>query len=44
MTSNFGTKVGKLFFEVDKAVGEVSNRLQENVVGVQVVRAFAREG
>jgi ATP-binding cassette, subfamily B, multidrug efflux pump len=43
MTSNFGAKVGKLFFEVDKAVGEVSNRLQENVVGVQVVRAFARE-
>ncbi|HLF75634.1 MAG TPA: ABC transporter ATP-binding protein [Anaerolineales bacterium] len=43
MTSNFGTKIGKLFFEVDKAVGEVSNRLQENVVGVQVVRAFARE-
>ena len=43
MTSNFGTKVGQLFFEVDKAVGEVSNRLQENVVGVQVVRAFARE-
>jgi len=28
---------------VDNAVGEVSNRLQENVVGVQVVRAFARE-
>jgi ATP-binding cassette, subfamily B, multidrug efflux pump len=44
MTSNFGTKVGKLFFAVDNAVGEVSNRLQENVVGVQVVRAFAREG
>jgi ATP-binding cassette subfamily B protein len=43
MTSNFGTKVGKLFFDVDIAVGEVSNRLQENVVGVQVVRAFARE-
>jgi len=43
MTSNFGTKVGKLFFAVDNAVGEVSNRLQENVVGVQVVRAFARE-
>jgi len=39
----FGTKIGKLFFEVDKAVGEVSNRLQENVTGVQVVRAFARE-
>ena len=43
MTSMFGTKVGGLFFAVDNAVGEVSNRLQENVVGVQVVRAFARE-
>lgn len=43
MTSNFGTKVGKLFFAVDNSVGDVSNRLQENVVGVQVVRAFARE-
>jgi len=29
---------------VDNAVGDVSNHLQENVVGVQVVRAFAREG
>jgi ATP-binding cassette subfamily B protein len=43
MTSSFGTKVGKLFFAVDMAIGDVSNRLQENVVGVQVVRAFARE-
>ena len=43
MTSNFGTKIGKLFFAVDNAVGDVSNRVQENVVGVQVVRAFARE-
>src|SRR5512138_1997853 len=43
MTSSFGTKIGKLFFDVDNAVGEVSNRLQENVMGVQVVRAFARE-
>jgi len=43
MTAIFGTKVGGLFFIVDNAVGEVSNRLQENVVGVQVVRAFARE-
>jgi ATP-binding cassette subfamily B protein len=43
MTSIFGTKVGGLFFAVDQAVGDVSNRLQENVVGVQVVRAFARE-
>jgi ATP-binding cassette subfamily B protein len=43
MTSSFGTKVGALFFAVDQAIGDVSNRLQENVVGVQVVRAFARE-
>ncbi|HSG43163.1 MAG TPA: ABC transporter ATP-binding protein [Anaerolineales bacterium] len=43
MTSSFGTRVGKLFFAVDQAIGEVSNRLQENVIGVQVVRAFARE-
>jgi ABC-type multidrug transport system fused ATPase/permease subunit len=43
MTSSFGTRIGKLFFDVDNAVGDVSNRLQENVVGVQVVRAFARE-
>ncbi|MCQ3936762.1 MAG: ABC transporter ATP-binding protein [Chloroflexi bacterium] len=43
MTAGFGTKIGKLFFAVDTAVGEVSNRLQENVTGVQVVRAFARE-
>ena len=42
MTASFGTKIGKLFFAVDQAVGDVSNRLQENVVGVQVVRAFAR--
>ena len=43
MTVEFGTRVGGLFFKVDNAVGEVSNRLQENVSGVQVVRAFARE-
>ncbi len=34
MTASFGTKIGKLFFDVDIAVGEVSNRLQENVTGV----------
>ncbi len=43
MTLEFGTRIGGLFFKVDNAVGEVSNRLQENVSGVQVVRAFARE-
>jgi len=43
MTSSFGTKITALFFAVDNAIGDVSNRLQENVTGVQVVRAFARE-
>ena len=43
MTTVFGARVGKLFFAVDAAVGEVSNLLQENVTGIQVVRAFARE-
>ena len=41
--AKFGTRIGGLFFKVDTAIGEVSNRLQENVSGVQVVRAFARE-
>ena len=43
LTAHFGTRIGPLFLLVDNAVGEVSNRLQENVTGVQVVRAFARE-
>jgi ATP-binding cassette, subfamily B, multidrug efflux pump len=43
MTSSFGRLIGKLFLTVDNSLGEVSSRLQENVVGVQVVRAFARE-
>jgi ABC-type multidrug transport system fused ATPase/permease subunit len=33
MTSSFGTKISALFFAVDNAVGDVSNRLQENVTG-----------
>jgi ATP-binding cassette subfamily B multidrug efflux pump len=43
MTTSFGQRVSKLFFAVDNAMGELSSRLQENVTGVQVVRAFARE-
>jgi ATP-binding cassette subfamily B multidrug efflux pump len=43
LTTSFGRRIGKLFYEVDKAVGDLSSRLQENVVGVHVVRAFARE-
>lgn len=43
LTFNFGKKIGKLFLTVDNLLGDLSSRLQENVVGVQVVRAFARE-
>lgn len=43
MTTNFGRRVGAYFLAVDNALGELSSRLQENVLGVQVVRAFARE-
>ena len=43
MTTQFGKRISKLFFYVDEALGELSARLQENVTGAQVVRAFARE-
>ncbi len=43
ITTDFGRKIGKLFLVVDNLLGELSSRLQENVTGVQVVRAFARE-
>ncbi len=43
MTFKFGDRVTHLFFNVDNMLGELSARLQENVTGVQVVRAFARE-
>lgn len=43
ITTNFGRRIGDLFFAVDHALGELSSRLQESVTGVQVVRAFARE-
>ncbi len=43
MTSLFGDRVTKLFYNVDLTLGDLSTRLQENVTGVQVVRAFARE-
>ncbi|GAB4504764.1 MAG: ABC transporter ATP-binding protein [Anaerolineales bacterium] len=43
ITIRFGQRVTALFFNVDNALGELSSRLQENVTGVQVVRAFARE-
>ncbi|MBE9473656.1 MAG: ABC transporter ATP-binding protein [Chloroflexi bacterium] len=43
MTSNFGRRISDYFLAVDNSLGELSSRLQENVLGVQVVRAFARE-
>lgn len=43
MTTDFGDRVTKLFYTVDTTLGDLSARLQENVSGVQVVRAFARE-
>ena len=42
-TTRFGSRVGALFLAVDRAIGELSSHLQENVTGAQVVRAFARE-
>ena len=43
LTVSFGRKVSLYFLDVDVALGELSARLQENVSGAQVVRAFARE-
>ena len=43
ITTNFGRRIGGYFFDVDYALGDLSSRLQENVSGAQVVRAFARE-
>ncbi len=43
MTFDFGNRITTMFFHVDNMLGELSARLQENVSGVQVVRAFARE-
>ena len=43
VTTNYGKRVGKYFWDVDVALGDLSSRVQENVSGAQVVRAFARE-
>ncbi|MBW8011593.1 MAG: ABC transporter ATP-binding protein [Chloroflexi bacterium] len=43
ITSRFGARVSDLFYAVDKAKGDLSAQLQENISGVQVVRAFSRE-
>lgn len=39
----FGQHISRLFLKVDNNLGELSSRLQENITGAQVVRAFARE-
>ncbi len=43
VTIYLGQIVGPLFLRVDQALGDVSSAVQENLTGVQVVRAFARE-
>ncbi len=43
LSIDFGRRIGGFFYAVDSAQGDLSARLQENVSGVQVVRAFARE-
>lgn len=43
LTTDFGKRASQLFYNVDKSLGDLSARLQENVAGAQVVRAFSRE-
>ena len=43
MTTDFGQRITKLFYDVDNTLGDLSAQLQENVSGVHVIRAFARE-
>ena len=43
MTFDFSNRITAMSFNVDNCLGDLSARLQENVSGVQVVRAFARE-
>ncbi len=43
VTFRLGRIIGPRFLAVDQALGDVSAALQENLTGVQVVRAFARE-
>lgn len=44
ITVRLGRMIGPLFLVVDRALGDLSSALQENLTGAQVVRAFAREG
>lgn len=40
---DYGYRITELFYKVDNALGDISTRLQENISGIQLVRAFARE-
>ena len=39
----FGSRMGPLFFEVQKRLDKVNTVLQENLSGIKVVKAFTRE-
>ncbi|MCI0475731.1 MAG: ABC transporter ATP-binding protein/permease [Anaerolineales bacterium] len=43
VTVRLGRMIGPLFLVVDRALGDLSSALQENLTGAQVVRAFARK-
>jgi ATP-binding cassette subfamily B multidrug efflux pump len=43
VTIRLGRMIGPLFLVVDRALGDLSSALQENLIGAHVVRAFARE-
>jgi ATP-binding cassette, subfamily B, multidrug efflux pump len=43
VTFKLGRTISPLFLRIDQALGDVSAAVQENLTGVQVVRAFARE-
>ena len=43
ITTRFGRRATALFYRVDQGLGEITVRVQENVLGAPVVRAFARE-
>ena len=43
ITIYMGAVLNPMFLNIDQALGDVSSAVQENLSGVQVVRAFARE-
>jgi ATP-binding cassette, subfamily B, multidrug efflux pump len=43
ITVYMGAVLNPMFLNIDQALGDVSSAVQENLSGVQVVRAFARE-